>query len=77
MTLDQGVINKKYQIQKIDLPAFTKRHLEALGMTNKCEVEILNRKGKGIMMVRFRGSSFALGYNVTRKIEVKEVKAWN
>ena len=73
MTLDKAMVNKKYEVLKIDLPFENKRHLEALGMTIKSEVEVLNRKGKGILMVRFRGSSFALGYSVTNKIEVREV----
>ncbi len=73
MTLDQGVLHKKYEVLKIDLPLENRRYLEALGMTVKSEIEILNRKGKGILMVRFRGSSFALGYNVTKNIQVREL----
>ena len=73
MTLDQAVLHKKYEVLKIDLPLENRRYLEALGMTVKSEIEILNRKGKGILMVRFRGSSFALGYNVTKNIQVREL----
>ena len=50
------------------------RRLEALGMTNGTQVSVLNRKGKGIMIIKLRGTRFALGYNITRSIEVEEAK---
>ena len=46
--------------------------LEALGMTRQTPVSVLNRKGKGILIIKLRGTRFALGYNITKNIEVKE-----
>lgn len=61
-------------VEKLNLPFELERRLEALGMTNGTQVSVLNRKGKGIMIIKLRGTHFALGYNITRSIEVKEAK---
>ena len=61
-------------VEKLHLPFELERRLEALGMTNGTQVSVLNRKGKGIMIIKLRGTRFALGYNITRSIEVEEAK---
>ena len=61
-------------VEKLNLPFELERRLESLGMTNGTQVSVLNRKGKGIMIIKLRGTRFALGYNITRSIEVKEAK---
>lgn len=61
-------------VEKLNLPFGLERRLEALGMTNGTQVSVLNRKGKGIMIIKLRGTRFALGYNITRSIEVEEAK---
>ena len=49
------------------------RRLQSLGMTKESTISVLNRKGKGIMIIKLRGSRFALGYHMTKNITVKEV----
>ena len=61
-------------VEKLNLPFELERRLEALGLTNGTQVSVLNRKGKGIMIIKLRGTRFALGYNITRSIEVEEAK---
>ena len=39
-------------------------------MTLGTEVEVINRKGRGILIIRLRGTRFALGYNITKNIQV-------
>lgn len=58
-------------VEKVSLPAQMKRRLEALGMTKETPVTVVNRKGKGIMIIKLRGTRFALGYNITNNIEVE------
>lgn len=58
-------------VESMDLPFELERRLEALGMTSGTPVSVLNRKGKGIMIVKLRGTRFALGYNITRSIKVE------
>ena len=58
-------------VESLNLPLDLEHRLEALGMTAGTPVSVLNRKGKGIMIIKLRGTRFALGYNITRNIEVK------
>lgn len=60
-------------VENINLPFQMERRLQALGMTKDTTVSVLNRKGKGIMIIKLRGSRFALGYNMTKNIEVRKV----
>ena len=60
-------------IENIDLPFQREQRLQALGMTKDTTISVLNRKGKGIMIIKLRGTRLALGYNMTRKIAVKKV----
>ena len=59
-------------IEKINLPFLMEQRLESLGMTRDTVVSVLNRKGKGIMIIKLRGSRFALGYNMTKNITVRK-----
>ena len=71
MLLKDAKIGETYVVEQIHLPFQLERRLEALGMTNETPVSVLNRKGKGILIIKLRGTRFALGYNITKNIEVK------
>lgn len=70
MLLKDAAIGQTCIVEKIDLPFQMERRLEALGMTNKTPISVLSKKGKGILIIRLRGTRFALGYNITKNIEV-------
>lgn len=72
MLLKDARVGDTCTVLKIDLPFETKRRLEALGMTTGTPVQVINRKGRGILIIRLRGTRFALGYNITRHIAVQE-----
>ena len=55
------------------VPFQIERRLQALGMIRDTTISVLNRKGKGIMIIKLRGSRFALGYQMTKNIEVEKV----
>lgn len=74
MLLKDVQAGQKCIVESIKLPFQMERRLEALGMTRHTPLSILNRKGKGIMVIRLRGSRFALGYNITKQIEVEEIR---
>ena len=81
MILQEGKKKNSYIIEGLFLPLQTEKRLEALGMTKGTPVEVLNRKRSGTMIVRVRGTRFALGRGITGKIEVAEdkkqlVKIW-
>lgn len=72
MTLDEGVIQGKYVVEEIRLPLKLEKRLEALGMTTGTSVSVLNTKNQGTMVIKVRGSRFAVGKGISRKITVKE-----
>ena len=71
MYLTEARTGQNYIVQKISLPFETERRLEAPGMTHDAPVTVLNRKGKGILIIKLRGTRFALGCNITTNIEVE------
>lgn len=74
MELCDGTTGKTYRVSRIDLPESLEKRLEALGMIPGTEVTVLSRKGRGILITKFRGTRFALGTSVSRKIEVEACK---
>lgn len=57
-------------IDAFHLPFEIERRLLALGMTPGTTVNVVDRKGKGVMIVTVRGTRFAMGYNLTRNVDV-------
>lgn len=70
MNLCDGRIGGQYKVANIDLPTNMEKRLEALGMTNGTSVTVLNSKSHGVLIVKVRGTRFALGRNITRNILV-------
>lgn len=71
--LSKSDIGKTYVVTAMDLPDRIQRRMEALGLTLGTPLTVLNSKGKGILIVKFRGTRFALGNRITEKIEVEAV----
>ena len=59
-------------VKGITLPFQIERRLQALGMTLGTKIEIVNRKG--VMIILLRGTRFALGYNMTKNITVERAE---
>lgn len=74
MLLSDAVMGESYIVEKIHLPFETERRLEALGMTDRTRISVLGRKGRGILIVKLRGSRFALGAAITHNIEVERTE---
>ena len=72
MYLNEAEEGGRFIVRNINLPFETQRRLQARGMTDKSPVSVISKKGKGILIVKLRGARFALGYNITRNIEVTE-----
>lgn len=72
MTLQQGSPGSPYTVQSFVLPQGLARRLQSLGMTPGSQVRVLRKKPRGAMIVRFRGSRFALGQAISSRILVKE-----
>ena len=71
MCLSDGTIGSSYQIEELKLPINIEKRLEALGMTQGTPIAVQNSKGHGILIVKIRGTRFALGRNITKNILVR------
>ena len=74
MTLYEGKIGNSYEISEVFVEENITRRLEALGLNAKTVVTILNRKMKGAMIIKVRGTLLAIGKHIAKSIEVKGEK---
>ena len=74
MLLKDVEIGQSCIVEKIDLPFQMERRLQALGMTRQTEISVVNRKGGGILIIRLRGTRFALGGQITKNITVRKAE---
>ena len=70
MTLDKGAVGESYTVVETDLPQQVAHRLEALGMTVGTRVSVLGSKDKGTLILKVRGTRFAMGRGITARIEV-------
>lgn len=70
MYLCDGKIGNEYKVEDIDLPVNIEKRLEALGMTCGTSIAVQNSKSRGVLIVKVRGTRFALGRNITKNILV-------
>ncbi|MDD3139883.1 MAG: FeoA domain-containing protein [Lachnospiraceae bacterium] len=73
MILKEGLDNHIYQVVKIELELKIERRLEALGLTPGTIITVLNNQKKGALIVKFRGTRFAIGKRIANHITVLEV----
>ena len=68
MTLYKAQPGKKHLVKKLDMEEKIERRLEALGLTENSMIELLSRKRGGAMIVKIRGTRFALGKEICQAI---------
>ena len=73
MRLCDGELGGTYRVEEICLAMQMERRLEALGLTPGGFIEIMNKKPRGALVVKFRGSRFAIGRKMAENIQVREV----
>ncbi|MGN0297867.1 MAG: ferrous iron transport protein A [Lachnospiraceae bacterium] len=73
MTLVDGKIGANYSVENISLEQGVMRRLQAIGLTEGAIISVLTRRKKGAMIIRVRGSRWALGRDLIQGIIVKEV----
>ncbi len=71
MTLSNCNVGMNYHVDRIELDDKIKTRLEILGMTKNTIVSVLNKKRSGTIIIKIRGTRFALGKSVTDGIEVR------
>ncbi len=72
MRLSEGKKDRSYKIGKIQLDEVVIRRLHTLGMTSGTTINVLNLKKTGPMIVKVRGTRFALGRGFCEGIFVEE-----
>lgn len=73
MTLKEGKNHHTYRVLSIDIELQLERRLEALGLTEGTQIQIMNNDKQGSLTVKFRGTRFALGRRIADNIKVAEV----
>lgn len=71
MTLNLGHENQSYTVEALDLPSKVSKRLEALGMVRGTEVEVMRVKPRGAMIVKVRGTRFAIGKGISSHIHIR------
>ena len=73
MTLNDGEVNTEYIVEKLCLPIHMEKRLQALGMTSGTKVIVLSNKSGGTLIIKVRGTRFAIGKGISKNIEVRRV----
>ena len=74
MKLRETQTERSYVVTGMDLPVDIERRLQALGLTCGSKILVMNRKRHGAMIVKIRGTRFAVGRMLTENIEVGEAQ---
>ncbi|MDR1630088.1 MAG: FeoA domain-containing protein [Oscillospiraceae bacterium] len=61
MTLYEGKVGRTYSVASINLSTPVRRRLEILGMTEHASVSLINKSLSGAIVIKIRGTRFALG----------------
>lgn len=74
MKLSDGITGNTYFTGSIDLGINVTRRLQVLGMTHGTRIYVLSKKRSGAMIIKVRGTRFALGRGFCTGIFVEEGK---
>lgn len=72
MTLLEGKIGSGYRVEAIRLEDKITRRLQTLGLTEGTGIEVLNSKKSGSLIIKVRGTRFAIGRRIAEGITVRE-----
>lgn len=75
MKLSEGKIGQTYEVESIEVMNQLTRRLEALGLTGQTKVAVLNSKKRGCMIIKVRGTRWAIGRRIAEGIQVSPAKA--
>lgn len=76
MRLTEGQERHVYEVADMHLEPGLECRMGALGLTEGTRIEILNNQKKGAVIVKFRGTRFALGRKIADHILVREAAPW-
>ncbi|MCC8068633.1 MAG: ferrous iron transport protein A [Ruminococcus sp.] len=73
MILSKSEINERYCVTDISLDSNIKYRLQALGLTFGSTLRVLNKKFNGSIIIRIRGTRFAMGKSIADGISVEKI----
>lgn len=74
MTLQESKKEQIYIVDDVTLEDKLMVRLQALGMIPGTQVGILNQKSNGSMMIKVRGTRFAIGKQIAAGVKVHEME---
>ena len=77
MKLNEGIIGRTYRVESVAVNETITRRLEALGVNNMIPVTLLNKKGRGSVIFKVRGTRLAVGKRISDGIEISEMEVQN
>lgn len=72
MTLFEAEKGTAYVVKGLFVEEAVTRRLQALGLNDGTCLTVLNRKKKGALIIKVRGTRLALGKHISSGIEVEE-----
>ncbi len=70
MTILEGTVRKNYIVTDIRIEENIMRRLEALGINSGTHLSLMNRKKNGTVIIKVRGTRWAVGKDIAEGIEV-------
>lgn len=74
MTLYEAQKGKQYVINGLFVEEGITRRLQALGLNDGTLITVMNRKKRGALIIKVRGTRLALGRHISSNIEIKETE---
>ncbi len=71
MTLLEGTPREQYLVKEINTEEAITRRLEALGINEGTALALMNRKRNGALIIKVRGTRWAIGKEIARGILVE------
>lgn len=72
MKLIEGTVGQSYEVNDTSLAPEMERRLEALGLTFGTVISVMNKKKHGAMVIKIRGTRFAVGKNIAENVKIQE-----
>ena len=74
MNVSQAQKGRTYLVKKVNLEGNIERRLEMLGKTDQVKLMVLNKKNQGAVIIKVRGTRFAIGKEIADAIEIEEIE---
>ena len=74
MNVSQAQKGRTHLVKKVNLEGNIERRLEMLGMTDQVKLMVLNKKNQGAVIIKVRGTRFAIGKEIADAIEIEEIE---